>query len=297
MSQQQQSSFLHILLQPGHHHSVVMGGSSSKSQFTDIVTQISAGDIDSSNHEFWDELWKTALPLQDMFEVITPDVVRHLIRERPENIRTIITQAVAQLYQVVETPYPIYFEQAVNCSRILTRFLPFLLESELKFIDDLLWRKRVISRLSSEEGQPHDTEPLAVVLVNTLFHLLFLPDFTIEDPQTEFTERDLNTIEFKSALMWSPGVGSVEKTVVSSSSFDCNRIDILRVMIAAFSDSLYQSADTYDSCASMWLEVATSVDAPYAELIFYSLINTVLGTYVRHHLSASVQYTSIIVTF
>ena len=261
-----------------------MGGSSSKSQFTDIVTQISEGDIDSSNHEFWDELWKTALPLPDMFEVITPDLVRQLIRERPENIRTIITQAVAQLYQVVETPYPIYFEQAVNCSRILTRFLPFLLESDLKFIDDLLWRKRVISRLATEEGQPHDTEPLAVVLVNTLFHLLFLPDFTIEDPQTEFTERDLNTIEFKSALMWSPGVGSVEKTVVNSSSFDGNRIDILRVMIAAFSDSLYQSADTYDSCASMWLEVATSVDAPYAELIFYSLINTVLGTYVRPHM-------------
>jgi hypothetical protein len=43
------------------------------------------------------------------------------------------------------------------------------------------------------------------------------------------------------------------------------------------SDSLYQNPDSYDSCASMWLEVATSVDAPYAEIVLYSLMNTVLG--------------------
>ena len=48
-------------------------------------------------------------------------------------------------------------------------------------------------------------------------------------------------------------------------------------MISAFSDSLYQNADSYNSCKSLWLEVATSVDAPYAEIVFYSLINTVLG--------------------
>eukprot|EP01034_Spumella_vulgaris_P003302 gene3302-4254_t len=49
--------------------------------------------------------------------------------------------------------------------------------------------------------------------------------------------------------MWAPGVGSTEKTVVNSTQFDTNRIDIIRLMIAAFSDSLYQNADTYDSCA------------------------------------------------
>ena len=71
--------------------------------------------------------------------------------------------------------------------------------------------------------------------------------------------------------------GSAQKTVLNSTQFDNNRVDILRLMIAAFCDSLYQNADTYDSCKSMWLEVATSVDAPYAEIVFYSLINTVLG--------------------
>lgn len=102
----------------------------------------------------------------------------------------------------------------------------------------------------------------------------------------EFSESDINTKEFKTALMWAPGVGSTEKSVVHSTQFDSNRVDVLRVMISAFSDSLFQNADSYDACASMWLEVATSVDAPYAEIVFYSLMNTVLGkttsSYISH---------------
>jgi hypothetical protein len=38
-----------------------------------------------------------------------------------------------------------------------------------------------------------------------------------------------------------------------------------------------QSPDTYDPCQSLWLEVATSPDAPYAEIVFCSLMNVVLG--------------------
>jgi High-temperature-induced dauer-formation protein len=40
----------------------------------------------------------------------------------------LFTQATAQLCQIVETPYNIYFDQALNCVRVLTRILPFLLE-------------------------------------------------------------------------------------------------------------------------------------------------------------------------
>ena len=264
-----------------------MGGASSKSIFSGIVSKVLAADIDPANHEFWDEMWKTVLSAEDIFELVHPDDVRKLIAEHPENMKIMVTQAVAQLYQVVETPYPIYFDQALNCSRILSRLLPFLLESNSKTIKDLLWSRRAVGKAASasesgaksngSEEETHDSEPLAVILVNTLFHLLFLPDFTIEDPNMEFNENDINTTEFKTALMWAPGVGSTEKPFINSTQFDNNRIDVLRVMIAAFSDSLYQSADSYDSCASMWLEVATSVDAPYAEIVFYSLMNTVLG--------------------
>lgn len=94
--------------------------------------------------------------------------------------------------------------------------------------------------LEDEELEEEETEPLAVILVNSIFHLLFLPDFTIEDPNKDFNEQDVNTQAFKSALMWAPGVGCSEKTLANSSQYDWNRIEILRLMIAAFSDSLFQ---------------------------------------------------------
>jgi hypothetical protein len=40
---------------------------------------------------------------QEIFELMTPEAVRALIRQRPGNLQTLFTQAVAQLYQVVET--------------------------------------------------------------------------------------------------------------------------------------------------------------------------------------------------
>jgi hypothetical protein len=84
--------------------------------------------------------------------------------------------------------------------------------------------------------------------------------------------------------MWAPGVGSREKSILSSTQYDKNRIDILRLMIASFSDSLFQSPDGFDSCDSLWLEVGTSAEAPYAEIVFYSLMNVVLGIdEIRRH--------------
>lgn len=43
------------------------------------------------------------LMLQEIFELMTPEAVRMLISKRPGNLQTLVTQAVAQLYQVVET--------------------------------------------------------------------------------------------------------------------------------------------------------------------------------------------------
>jgi hypothetical protein len=67
--------------------------------------------------QFWDEMWKTTLSVDQIFEYFPPDDVRKLIKDRPSNLKTLFTQAVAQLFQVVETPYPVYFDQALNCTR------------------------------------------------------------------------------------------------------------------------------------------------------------------------------------
>lgn len=103
----------------------------------------------------------------------------------------------------METPYPVYFDQALNCARILSRILPFMLETDSQSVRELFWNKQIIPKVaasaveddakedggggidesrngaaSNEEDVGEDlqeTEPLAVILVNSIFHLLFLP--------------------------------------------------------------------------------------------------------------------------
>ena len=83
------------------------------------------------------------------------------------------------------------------------------LESDSKVIKDLLWGRRFVKNTNENKNNndndnedSQESEPLAVILINTMFHLLFLPDFTIEDPNVDFNESDINSIEFKTSLMW-----------------------------------------------------------------------------------------------
>jgi len=83
--------------------------------------------------DFWDELWKIPSSAEEVFELISPSAARTLRDQRFDNLATLFTQATAQLCQIVETPYNIYFDQALNCVRVLTRVLPFLLEKGVIF--------------------------------------------------------------------------------------------------------------------------------------------------------------------
>jgi hypothetical protein len=105
-----------------------MGASASREKFRDSVSALIEVDVSADDADFWDELWKIPNSGEEVFELIPPSAARKLRDERFANLATLFTQATAQLCQIVETPYNIYFDQALNCVRVLTRILPFLLE-------------------------------------------------------------------------------------------------------------------------------------------------------------------------
>lgn len=105
-----------------------MGQSASKEKFRESVNALIQVDVAADDAEFWDELWKIPSSMEEVFELLPASAARQLRDERFDNLATLFTQAVAQLCQIVETPYSIYFDQALNCVRVLTRVLPFLLE-------------------------------------------------------------------------------------------------------------------------------------------------------------------------
>jgi len=105
-----------------------MGQSASKEKFSESVQALIQVDVSSDNADFWDELWKIPSSGEEVFELLPAKAARRMRDERFDNLAILFTQAVAQLCQIVETPYNIYFDQALNCVRVLTRVLPFLLE-------------------------------------------------------------------------------------------------------------------------------------------------------------------------
>ena len=64
------------------------------------------------------------------------------------------------MLQIVETPYNIYFDQALNCVRVLTRVTPFIFEkvknSTRKEIHDLCWSTK--AEEAGQEGGDDDAD-------------------------------------------------------------------------------------------------------------------------------------------
>jgi len=343
-----------------------MGASASREKFRESVAALIDVDVSPDDAEFWDELWKIPSSTEEVFELISPEAARKLRDERFDNLATLFTQATAQLCQIVETPYSIYFDQALNCVRVLTRILPFLLEkgdladSDVD-VENLCWGTGGIGATLSEDEDARDTlvgrliggdediqtrltgaddegqEPLALLVVHAAMHMLFLPQFTCEfyeegedevasrdsfdsgsskgsrESVKEPVEDDLDSQEKRSqeiqakedhamkseiglakarivengvslvpkpaSIVWAEGCG-VPKSKLNDGSnrkFDKNRIEVLRLIVAACCDPLFSLPDEYNPLASRWLAIAVAADAPNAVCLFYSLLNTIIS--------------------
>ena len=265
-------------------------------------------EVSPEAHDFWDELWKLTTTAEDIFELIPAEDVRSLKKNRPENVVTLFTQAVAQLCQIVHTPVPMYFGQALNCVRILTRILPFLVEqSDDAFAERLCWSVEDYDTkddtADSEEDRP---QPLARLVVHAAMHLLFLPGFTVDatafeddDDDDELEEEEeeaeheadgkkigddekkqevsVSVEKLPQAALWAAGIGGFDPRPPPAVAFDRNRIEVMRLLLSSICEPLFQSADSYDPWKSRWLETATEKDAPNSRLLFCSLCNIIFS--------------------
>jgi hypothetical protein len=157
-------------------------------------------------------------------------------------------------------------------------------------------------------NQNDDQEPLALLVIHAAMHMLFLPQFTCEFHESKESgasgfvrgsedkedmdvraeaglhpktvENGVSLVPRPASIVWAAGAGINKNQVGSESAsrkFDKNRIEVLRLMLAACCDPLFSPADEYNPLASRWLSVATAADAPNASCLFYSLLNTVIS--------------------
>jgi hypothetical protein len=157
-------------------------------------------------------------------------------------------------------------------------------------------------------------EPLALLILHAAMHMLFLPQFTCDYYEEQPQDADiashlkLNSQEKASqedlelraeaglshakklkrgipitprptSIIWAAGCGvRVDDLGYDGATrkYDMNRMEVLRLILAACCDPLYAPADEYSPLSSRWLAVAVAADAPNAVCLFYSLLNVIL---------------------
>lgn len=233
-----------------------MGQSASKEKFRESVQALIHVDVSADDAEFWDELWKIPASAEEVFELLSSHNVRTLRDTHFDNMATLFTQAVAQLCQIVETPYNIYFDQALNCVRVLTRILPFILEKgDLgdadENVEQLCWGTEGMASETNQNQNNKDTgtvatsttgggnskfnnskttndptmddqEPLALLVIHAAMHMLFLPQFTCDFYEESMT----NTNAKPSTNTTSHSNKSSDKAGTTSSSKDDKEMKI-----------------------------------------------------------------------
>lgn len=157
---------------------------------------------------------------------------------------------------------------ALNCVRLLTRILPYILE-------DAEWMDFFWSSLPSGSDIDDTATPLAQSLLNAICDLLFCPDFTVvasarrsgPDKAEELTHID--SCEY----IWEAGVGFAHSPA-KNQVLEQRRTELLKLLLTCFSETMYRLPAKSEE-PNKWIVYFTSAENRHALPLFTSLLNTV----------------------
>uniref|UniRef100_A0AAZ3SDJ1 HID1 domain containing b n=1 Tax=Oncorhynchus tshawytscha TaxID=74940 RepID=A0AAZ3SDJ1_ONCTS len=236
-----------------------MGNTDSKLNFRKAVIQLTTKTqpVEATDDAFWDQFWAdTATTVQDVFALVPAAEIRAVREESPSNLATLCYKAVEKLVQAAESGCPSEKEKQIvlNCSRMLTRILPYIFE-------DQDWRGFFWStvpgagRAVVNEMDDDGARPLAESLLLAMADLLFCPDFTVNSHRRgPDSVEDMQTID-SCEYIWEAGVGFA--------------------MLTCFSEAMYLPPSSDNTILNPWVSFFCSTENRHALPLFTSLVNVV----------------------
>ncbi|XP_077474154.1 protein HID1 isoform X2 [Stigmatopora argus] len=256
-----------------------MGSTDSKLNFRKAVIQLTTKTqpVEATDDAFWDQLWAdSSTTVQDVFALVPAAEIRALREESPSNLATLCYKAVEKLVQGADSGCPGEREKQVvlNCTRILTRILPYIFE-------DQDWRGFFWStvpgagRAGAEDLDEDDgARPLAESLLLAIADLLFCPDFTVHThrrgPDSVENMQSIDSCEY----IWEAGVGFAQSPPLNY-IHDLNRAELLRLLLTCFSEVMYLPASADERTLNPWVAFFCSAENRHALPLFTSLLNVV----------------------
>ncbi|KAM9772723.1 protein HID1-like isoform 2-T3 [Syngnathus typhle] len=285
-----------------------MGNGDSKVHFRKAVIQLTSTTqaVEASDDVFWEQFWaEPSVSVQDIFALVPAAEIRALREESPSNLATLCYKAVGKLSRAAGTGCRSARERisVLNCVRLLTRVLPFVLE-------DADWRgfmwaglpaRKQRCRDDGDDAEAADARPLGESLLMAVGDLLFCPDFTVQackrDGRAKFLpelvigvspwrgrkvltrgrcgpqEVGADAVD-SCELIWETGVGfSRSPPPPLNSSHDSNRTELLKLLLTCFSEVLY--LEPARRSADRWLLFFCSAANRHTLPLFTSLLNVV----------------------
>uniref|UniRef100_A0A674DZE7 HID1 domain containing n=1 Tax=Salmo trutta TaxID=8032 RepID=A0A674DZE7_SALTR len=240
-----------------------MGNTDSKLNFRKAVIQLTTKTqpVEATDDAFWDQFWAdTATTVQDVFALVPAAEIRAVREESPSNLATLCYKAVEKLVQAAESGCPLEKEKQIvlNCSRMLTRILPYIFE-------DQDWRGFFWSTVpgAGRTGMDDDegARPLAESLLLAMADLLFCPDFTVNSHRRgPDSVEDMQTID-SCEYIWEAGVGFAQ-------------VLMLTLLLTCFSEAMYLPPSS-DTILNPWVSFFCSTENRHALPLFTSLVNVV----------------------
>jgi hypothetical protein len=123
----------------------------------------------------------------DVYQQISGEQVRQLLKEKPNNMDSLIRALVSQLGKFASSKTRLMEseqQQCITSAKLLTRVLPFIFENrESTFAENLFWNS---PSTTGDEDTDHQNghkpassqRPLAQKLMDDILTLLFKPGFT-----------------------------------------------------------------------------------------------------------------------
>ncbi|XP_045448270.1 protein HID1 [Melitaea cinxia] len=248
-----------------------MGNADTKLNFRKAVVQLTSKSqpIDASDESFWDQFWSESVTnVQDVFALVPGAEIRALREESPNNLATLVYKAVEKLVKIVDSSCRTQREQqqALNCARLLTRILPYMLEEPE-------WHSFFWSSLPA--ASENESVPLAQSLINAICDLLFCPDFTVVSTKRSGPERaeELSSLD-SCEYIWAGGVGFA-RSPARSAQHEAARAELLRLLLTCCSETIYKPASLAATHHNKWIAYLTSSENRHALPLFTSLLNTV----------------------
>uniref|UniRef100_A0AAQ5ZG88 HID1 domain containing b n=1 Tax=Amphiprion ocellaris TaxID=80972 RepID=A0AAQ5ZG88_AMPOC len=254
-----------------------MGSTDSKLNFRKAVIQLTTKTqpVEATDDAFWDQFWAdTTTTVQDVFALVPAAEIRAVREESPSNLATLCYKAVEKLVQGAESGCPSEREKQVilNCTRILTRILPYIFE-------DQDWRGFFWSTVpgaghTDELDDDDGARPLAESLLLAVADLLFCPDFTVHShkrgPDSIENMQSIDSCEY----IWESGVGFAQSPPLNY-IHDLNRTELLRLLLTCFSEAMYLPPSSDNNVLNPWVTFFCSTENRHALPLFTSLLNVV----------------------